>query len=230
MRFMIIRKADRNTEAGVFHDAALPATRLEPSATGSRVKFTGGKATVVDGPFADGSDLIAGFTFIEAGSRQEAIEWVKASPELRGAGDVEIEIREGGCPGGLPGVVQAKPSGSARPKQFVILLKSDSSAETGFIPDAKVLDAMGKWNDDAVAAGVMLAGEGLQPSARGARVKFSKGKPSVVDGPFTEAKELVAGFWLIQVSSKDDAIEWVKNYPYPIAGEGEVEIRQVLQA
>ena len=88
---------------------------------------------------------------------------------------------------------------------------------------------MVKHNEASVKAGVMLAGEGLQPSSRGARVKFSGGKPTVIDGPFAEAKELVAGFWLIQVKSKDEAIEWVKKYPFPF-DDSEIEIRQVLDA
>ena len=89
---------------------------------------------------------------------------------------------------------------------------------------------MGKYNEELVRAGVLLAGEGLHPSSKGARIRFSGDKRTVTEGPFTEAKELIAGFWLIQVKSKDEAIEWVKRCPNPVEGEGEIEIRQVFEA
>jgi hypothetical protein len=112
--------------------------------------------------------------------------------------------------------------------RFMILVKADKNSEAGVLPDTKLLAAMGKFNEELVKAGVMLAGEGLQPSSKGARVKFSTGKPAVVDGPFAETKELVAGFWLWQVKSKEEAIEWVKRAPF---GPGaEIEIRQVFEA
>ncbi len=111
--------------------------------------------------------------------------------------------------------------------RFMILVKADKSSEAGVLPDEKLLTEMGKYNEELVKAGVMLAGEGLQPSSKGARVKFSGGKRTVIDGPFTEAKELIAGFWLIQVKSKEEAIEWVKRVPFD---EGEIEIRQVFEA
>jgi hypothetical protein len=98
------------------------------------------------------------------------------------------------------------------------------------LPDEKLLAEMGKYNEALVKAGVLLAGEGLHPSSKGARVKFSGGKRTVIDGPFSEAKELVAGFWLIQVKSREEAIEWVKRCPNPTQGESEIEIRQVFEA
>jgi hypothetical protein len=112
----------------------------------------------------------------------------------------------------------------------MILLKSDEKAEAGVMPDEKLLTEMGKYNEELVKAGVMLAGEGLQPSSKGARVHFSGDKRTVTEGPFAEAKELIAGFWLIQVESKDEAIEWVKRCPNPLEGEAEIEIRQVFEA
>jgi len=112
--------------------------------------------------------------------------------------------------------------------RFMLLVKADKDSEAGIMPDQKLLTDMGKYNDELVKAGVMLAGEGLHPSSKGARVKFSGGKRTVVDGPFAEAKELVAGFWLIQVKSKQEAIEWVKRVPF--TGEAEIEIRQVFEA
>ncbi len=112
--------------------------------------------------------------------------------------------------------------------RFMILVKADKSSEAGVLPDEKLLTDMGKFNEELVKAGVMLAGEGLQPSSKGARVRFSGGNRTVIDGPFAEAKELIAGFWLWQVKSKEEAIEWVKRAPF---GEGaEIEIRQVFEA
>jgi hypothetical protein len=114
--------------------------------------------------------------------------------------------------------------------RFMIMVKATEQSEAGEMPSEELLTAMGRYNEELVKAGVMLAGEGLQPSSKGARVKFSGDKRTVVDGPFTETKELVAGFWLIQVKSKDEAVEWVKRVPNPMPGtEAEIEIRQVFE-
>jgi hypothetical protein len=109
----------------------------------------------------------------------------------------------------------------------MVIVKADKDSEAGVLPDEKLLTEMGKFNEELVKAGVMLAGEGLQPSSKGARVKFSGGKRIVTDGPFAETKELVAGFWLWQVKSKEEAIEWLKRAPFE---NTEVEIRQVFEA
>jgi len=114
--------------------------------------------------------------------------------------------------------------------RFMVIVKADKNSEAGVMPDEKLLTAMGKFNEELVKAGVMLAGEGLQPSSKGARVRFSGDKRTVIDGPFAETKELIAGFWLWQVKSKEEAIEWVKRCPNPMPGESEVEIRQVFEA
>jgi hypothetical protein len=111
--------------------------------------------------------------------------------------------------------------------RFMILVKANPETEAGVLPDEAILTAMGKFNEDLVKAGVMLAGEGLQASSKGARVRFSQGKRTVIDGPFTETKELIAGFWLWEVKSKEEAIEWVKRGPFD---GGEIEIRQVFEA
>ena len=115
--------------------------------------------------------------------------------------------------------------------RFMILVKADKNSEAGVLPNEKLLTEMGKFNEELVKAGVMLAGEGLQPSLKGARVKFSGAKRTVIDGPFAETKELIAGFWLWQVKSKEEAIEWVKRCPNPFPGtESEIEIRQLFEA
>jgi hypothetical protein len=114
--------------------------------------------------------------------------------------------------------------------RFMIIVKADKHSEAGVLPDEKLLTEMGNFNEELVKAGVMLAGEGLQPSSKGARVKFSGSNRTVIDGPFAETKELIAGFWLWQVKSKEEAIEWVKRCPNPMKGESEIEIRQVFEA
>ena len=115
--------------------------------------------------------------------------------------------------------------------RFMVMVKATKDSEAGVLPDEKLLAEMGKFNEELVKAGVMLAGEGLQPSSKGARVRFSGAKRTVIDGPFAETKELVAGFWLWQVKSKEEAIEWVKRCPNPFPGkESEIEIRQVFEA
>src|SRR5262245_58743475 len=111
--------------------------------------------------------------------------------------------------------------------RFMVIVPASKESEAGVMPDQKILADMGKFNEEMVKAGVMLAGEGLQPTSKGARLKFSGGKTTVIDGPFTEAKELIAGFWIIQVRSKEEAIAWMKCAPF---GDGVVlEIRQIFE-
>jgi hypothetical protein len=115
--------------------------------------------------------------------------------------------------------------------RFMVIVKADKESEAGVLPDMKVVADMGKFNEELVKAGVLLAAEGLHSSSKGARVKFSGNKRTVIDGPFAETKELVAGFWLFQVKSLDEAIEWVKRAPNPFSNkESEIEIRQVFEA
>ncbi|MES3020733.1 MAG: YciI family protein [Pseudomonadota bacterium] len=114
--------------------------------------------------------------------------------------------------------------------RFMILVKATAESEAGKMPSEELLTAMGKYNEELVKAGVMVAGEGLHPSAKGARVRFSGAGRTVVDGPFSETKELVAGFWLWECSSREEAIEWVRRCPNPMEGDSEIEIRQVFEA
>ncbi|HYR35237.1 MAG TPA: YciI family protein [Burkholderiales bacterium] len=115
--------------------------------------------------------------------------------------------------------------------RFMVIVKASRDSEAGKLPSQELLAAMGKYNEELVNAGVMLAGEGLQPSSKGKRVRFSANRRTVVDGPFAETKELIAGFWLWQCKSMDEAVEWVKRCPNPMPGtEAEIEIRQVFEA
>jgi hypothetical protein len=114
--------------------------------------------------------------------------------------------------------------------RVMVMVKATKDSEAGVMPSEKLLADMTQFNEQLVKAGLMLAGEGLHPSSKGARVRFSGAKRSVIDGPFAETKELIAGYWLWQVRSLDEAIEWVKRCPNPMAGESEIEIRQVFEA
>jgi hypothetical protein len=115
--------------------------------------------------------------------------------------------------------------------RFMVMVKATPESEAGVMPSEQLLTEMGKFNEELMKAGVLLAGEGLHPSSKGARVRFSGSKRTVIDGPFAESKELIAGFWLLQVKSKEEAIEWVKRSPNPFPdGESEIEIRQVFEA
>ncbi|MNR76067.1 YCII-related domain protein [compost metagenome] len=114
--------------------------------------------------------------------------------------------------------------------RFMIIIKADNNTEAGVMPDEKLLSEMGKFNEELVNAGIMQAGEGLHPSANGARVKFSGAQRTVVDGPFKQSGDLIAGFWIWKVKSKAEAIEWVKRCPNPTGAESEIEIRQIFEA
>src|SRR6188472_1330032 len=114
--------------------------------------------------------------------------------------------------------------------RFMIIVKATKDSEAGVMPTEQLLTEMGKYNEELVKAGIMLAGEGLHPSSKGARVRFSGKQRSVIDGPFAETKELIAGYWMWKCKSREEAIEWVKRCPNPMPGESEIEIRQVFEA
>ncbi len=113
--------------------------------------------------------------------------------------------------------------------RFMVMVKASKDSEAGVMPSEQLLADMGKFNEQLIKAGVLLAGEGLQPSSKGARVRFSGSKRTVIDGPFAQTGELIAGFWLLQVKSREEAIEWMKRCPNPMPGESEIEIRQVFE-
>ena len=114
--------------------------------------------------------------------------------------------------------------------RFMIIVKATKDSEAGVMPGEQLLTEMGKFNEELAKAGILLAGDGLQPSSKGARVRFSGKKRTVIDGPFAETKELVAGYWIWQVKSKQEAIEWVKRCPNPMPGDSDIEIRQLFEA
>ncbi|GGC67360.1 YciI family protein [Undibacterium terreum] len=249
MRFMVIRKTDQDTEAGVLPAAGMleamegfeeqlqvagihcAGMALHPSEQAVRVNFHDGSISIYEGPFSEENELVAGFSMMEAASKQELIEALERWPAQ--PHDMTLEVRGGGCPGGLEGIGLKKSVVNVGQnqvhKRFLVLLKANPLAETGAIPSDQVLAAMAKRNEEGIRAGRLLAAEGLQVTASGSRLKFAGGKPFVLDGPFSETKELIAGYWLLQEESIADAIDWVKTYPYPFIEDAQVEIRQVQQ-
>jgi hypothetical protein len=263
MRFMMLVKSTKNFEAGVLPDekllsematwteelvkagAWLESGRLQPSSQGVRVRYASGKFTLTDGPFAESKELIAGFCLIEAKSREEAIEWAKRVPFQEG----EIEVRPLYELFDFPVDPAEKPEGwrekeaqmrAAPPARkpgtirYLGIVKADKDTEAGVLPDEKGLATMGAFMEEGVKSGVFLSGEGLQPSSKSARVRFSGSKRVVTDGPFAETKELVAGYAILQFTSKAEAIEWTKRFvqvdaPLRLGGESECEIRPFFE-
>jgi hypothetical protein len=236
MRFIMMHKADKNSEADVPPSPELVVSMgklmeemakagvllagegLQPSSKGVRLKFSGGKRTVTRGPFTGSNELIAGFAIVRVESMEMAIEW--ASRLANVVGDVEIDIgllKEpwdlGLCP---------KPDGQMT--RFMMMYKADESSEAGVSPTSEVME---KWTQDMVEAGVLLSAQALQPSSKGARLKFAGGKRTVRDGPFTESKELIGGFCMLQVKLKEEAIEWGSRFAKTLRDarvEGDLEI------
>jgi hypothetical protein len=228
MQYMILRRADRRSEAGRLspREESLLFASLQPSANAVRLSLRDGEATVTEGPFPDPAEMIAGFAIVDAPSKEAAVEWARAWPAA--ADEVELEIRESGCPGGCAQIIPAATPGAEKNRRFAILLRSSDDLESETPVPQSRLDALDMHNAIEARAGVLLAGDGLRTSARGARVKVAKNTFSVIDGPFTEIKEMIAGFWLIQVPSMADAIEWAKRNPYPVGPNVDVEIREVF--
>ena len=263
MRFMMLVKANKDSEAGILPDekilseignyneelvkagALLAAEGLQASSKGVRVRYADGKFTFIDGPFAETKDLIAGFWLIQAKSREEAIEWARRVPFQEG----EVEVRPLFELPDFPVDPAEKPDGwrekdeqyrTALPARkpgtirYLGILKADKDTEAGVLPDEKFLSAMGAFFEEGVKAGVILSGEGLQPSSKGARVRYSGHKRMVTDGPFAETKELVAGYAILQFTSKAEAIDWTKRFvqvdaPGRLGAESECEIRQIFE-
>jgi hypothetical protein len=263
MRYMLLVKSTKDFEAGVWPDekmqselnkwteelvkagARLGGGRLQPSSQGARVHYTKGEFTVVDGPFAETKELIAGYCMIEAKSREDAIAWAKRIPFQNG----EVEVRPLFELTDFPVDPAERPNGwrdkeeefratppPRRPGtiRFMGILKADKNTEAGVLPDAEFLAAMGAFMEEGVKAGVFLSGEGLQPSSKGARIRYSGSKRMVIDGPFAETKELIAGYVILQFASKAEAIEWTKRFvqvdaPGRLSAESECEIRPFVE-
>jgi hypothetical protein len=263
MRFMMLVKATKAFEAGVLPDekllsemanwaeelvkagARLESGRLQPSSKGVRVRYADGKFMLTDGPFAESKELIAGFCLIQVKSREEAIEWAKRVPFQEG----EIELRPLYELFDFPVDAAEKPDGwrekeeqfrTAPPARkpgmirYLGIVKADKDTEAGVLPDEKSLAAMGAFMEEGVKSGVFLSGEGLQPSSKGARVRFSGSKRMVIDGPFAETKELVAGYAILQFTSKAEAIEGTKRFVQVdamgrLGAESECEIRPFFE-
>jgi len=262
-RYMMLVKSRPDYEAGIFPDENTPAmvqwkdelarsgamldcARLQPSSQGKRIHFARGKFTVTDGPFTETKELIAGFCLIEAASLEEAVAWAKRVPFQEG----EIEIRPlfelsdfpvdpAEQPDGWRDkeeAMRAAPPPSRKPgtTRYIGMLKGDKDTEAGVMPDEKSLAAMGAFIEEAVKSGVLLSGEGLQPSSKGARVRFAGSQRMVTDGPFVETKELVAGYAILQFASPAEALEWTKRFvqvdaPGRLGAECECEIRPFVE-
>src|SRR6267154_5400752 len=264
MRFMMMVKANKDSEAGVLPDekllsemgkynealvkagALLAGEGLQASSKGARVRYTGGNSKVTDGPFPETKELVAGYWLIQAKSMAEAVEWAKQVPFKDG----EVEIRRIFELDDFPVDPAEKPDGwrekeeqlraapqpARRPGtiRFIGLLKGDPDTESGRMPDEKLLAAMGAFFEEGMKSGVILAGEGLQPTSKGARVRYSGSQRMVIDGPFAETKELIAGYAIIQAKSKQEGIEWTKRFvtvdaPGRYRQESDCELRQIFE-
>ncbi len=238
MRYLLLRRSDPASEAGqplppaaaafIADMAAAGVLRasctLLPSTHGVRLTLDGDKVSTADGPFADPHALLAGFAIIDVPSRQDALDWLGRWPIAdEGA---QIELREGGCPGGCAEVIAAP--GSAQGACFAVLLRSSTALEDEVPVSQQSLDVLDLANAAEAAKGVLLGADGLRTSARGARLTVSGGKHAIVDGPFTEIKEMIAGYWLIRAPSLQDALAWAARNPYPCGPRVEVEVREAL--
>jgi hypothetical protein len=243
MRFLIVRKADADSEAGAPVTQALvdamadycdplaaegrfhAGEGLKPSSEGVRVSFRAGRTpVVVDGPFAEARELVAGFSIIEAESMDAAVDWVKGWPAEDANGNAEIEIRPVGCPGGLTNFGDPAEDESERPR-YMVMLKANARSETDWNPGPEILGRMAEANRAGHEAGFLIAGNGLSSSRHARRVRFNKGQAQVFDGPFAEIKEMVAGFWVLRVDTLEDVIAWTRTYPFPDGDEARLEIR-----
>jgi hypothetical protein len=221
MRFIMMHKADKNSEADIppspelivcmgklMEEMAkagvlLAGEGLQPSSKGVRLKFSGGKRTVTRGPFTGSNELIAGFAIVRVESMDKAIEWASRLAKLVGDAEIDIGLLKepwdlGLCP---------KPDGQMT--RFMMMYKADESSEADISPTSEVME---KWTQDMVEAGVLLSAQALQPTSKGTRLKFAGDKRTVRDGPFTESKELIGGFCMLQVKLKEEAIEWGSRF------------------
>jgi hypothetical protein len=219
----LLRRLPAGPPAADAPGAPALALAFAPDAQAVRLKLWPGAEAVTTGPFARAERLPAGFAVFEAPSRAAALAWLQAHA---GTGAATVELRETGCPGGCAGV---PPGAAGDDACYAILLRSDAGTERDAIPLQEKLDRLNAFNAIHAAAGTLLAGDGLKSTARGARVRVANGAASIIDGPFAEAKELIAGFWMIRAPSIDAALDWARTLPYPTGPDVEVEIRPVAR-
>ncbi|WP_167759783.1 YciI family protein [Massilia horti] len=245
MRFLILCKTDQASYAGDAphsgRGAALVrllaslreagvlrlAGELLPASSGARLVFDGREWSTHPGPFGAPDELVAAFALVDVRDRDEALTWAARWPAADGQ---EVEVREAGCSAGCVGFEVATGAPQDGRQRYMVLLKSDHEQELDVHPPPGIIAAMMRHNEEGARAGIVLAGEGLQPSSKGSRLRFAGGRHSLFDGPFTETKELVAGFWLIEAASLDAACDWARNYPYPRRGRVDVEVRTLAGA
>lgn len=248
----ILVAMNKYNESLIQAGAMLSGEGLHPSSKGFRVRNSGRNISVTDGPFPEAKELVAGYWMIQAGSLDEAVEWATRvpfeadGPSATSGGVGQIEIRQVFELDEFPvnenesgwreseEEFRANTAGSAPVEKpgtlrYLMIYKADEKSEAGVPPDEKLLADMGAGMQEMIDAGVLLAADGLHPSSKGKRVSFSNGKRTVTDGPFPETKELVAGFTMIQVKSKEEAIEWAKRGAAIVDGS-EIEARQIFQA
>lgn len=241
MRFIGMHRTDSATEAGVLPSPELVMAMgklteemakagvlragegLHPSSKGVRLNFSGGKRSVTDGPFTESKGLIAGFVIIRVTSMDEAIEWATRFADV--VGDVEIDIRP---------VVEfwdlgfgSKPEGLTTTR-YMLAHKGDRNYEAGVLPAPELMTRMDSLMEEMTKAGVFLTAEGIKPSSKGVRLHYSRGKQTVTDGPFTEAKELIAGYAIFEVESLQEAVEWSWRFA-EVMGEVEMDLRPLFE-
>jgi hypothetical protein len=237
MRFIVMHKVDQKMETGAPPSpelisnmgkligegfktgVVLDGAGLRPSATRTRLRRSGGEEALTNGPYRGENELVAGFVLIKVRSRDEALAW--ASRFAEALGEAEIELGPVTEPWDLG--IAPRPEGEV-PLRFLLLNKADQRTEAGLPPSAKEQAGVGRLLEDMRRAGVFLSAEGIQPSAKGARLKFSGGRRTMTDGPFAESKELIAGFAILSMPSLEEALAWTERYAEDL-GEVEVDVR-----
>jgi hypothetical protein len=254
MRFMMMVKSSTEaengvmpteaelTEMGAFNEQLMKAgvllagEGLHPSSKGARLRISGGKTTVTDGPFAEAKELVAGYWLIQAKSKEEVLDWAKRVPFREGAVEVR-PLYEAEDFGEVPPGTAEKPARPQRKpgtKRFFCMLKADKKTEAGEPASPALLQEMGGFMQELTEQGVVLEGDGLKPTSYGARVYYDRDKRTIVDGPFAESKEIIAGYAVVQFASLEEAVEMSRRMlDIHLRGtgqtEGECELRQVFE-
>ena len=237
MRFVMMHKANKDSEAGVppapevvagigelmqemvRAGVMLGGEGLRPSSNSVRLNFSDGRRSVARGPFARSNGLIAGFIIIRTPSMDEAIDWASRYAQIVGAAEIDIGVvTEPWDIGFMP-----KPEGLTTTR-YMIMRKSDSETESGAKPSPAVLTGIRKLTEEMLQAGVFISAEALQPSSKAVRLHYSNGQRAMMDGPFSETKELIGGYGVVQVASQEEALEWAWRFAKVVAGSGQLEI------